>query len=398
MRGYGIMIAAFFTVSIAYAVRYGYGMLLPGMLDSLKITKTEAGIISSAYFITYTIFSPVLGLLSDRFGSRLLLTLFPALLAAGALLMAYVSTVLEASLVFALAGLGHAACWAPVVSLVQRWVGDRYRGTALAVTTMGSGIGIAAWSLWLPVIVERSSYREGWMQMGIFGFFVAALNFLLIRDPLRESAVQGSTFRNHGHEPSSYLQLLGCRSLWLVGVSYACIGFTVLVPFTFLSVYATGELQLSYDIATRFFTVLATAGIAGKLVLGILSDRLDRITVMMMCGLFLGSGCWGLVHCGDLGSKFFSAALVGIGFGAVWPVYAAAAVDFFPKSLAGGVIGLWTVFLGIGSILSPIICGWTIDTFATFSLAFNLGCAIAIVSVLLLFPLRKREEIISPGT
>lgn len=401
MRGYGIMIAAFFTVSIAYAVRYGYGMLLPGMLHSLKITKTEAGIISSAYFVTYTIFSPVLGLLSDRFGSRLLLTLFPALLAAGALLMAYVSTALEASLVFALAGLGHAACWAPVVSLVQRWVGDRYRGTALAVTTMGSTIGIAAWSLWLPVIVERSSYREGWMQMGIFGFFVAALNFLLIRDPLRESAVHGPTLRNrnHGcHEPSSYLQLLGSRSLWLVGVSYACIGFTVLVPFTFLSVYATGELQLSYGMATRFFTVLATAGIAGKLVLGILSDRLDRISVMMMCGLFLGSGCWGLVHCADLGSKFFCAALIGIGFGAVWPVYAAAAVDFFPKSLAGGVIGLWTVFLGVGSILSPIICGWTIDTFNTFSLAFNLGCAIAIVSVLLLSPLRKREEIISPGT
>lgn len=76
LRSYGIIVAAFFTVSIAYAVRYGYGMLLPGMLDALKITKTEAGIISAAYFCAYTVFSPVLGVLSDRCSARLLLTVF----------------------------------------------------------------------------------------------------------------------------------------------------------------------------------------------------------------------------------------------------------------------------------------------------------------------------------
>jgi MFS family permease len=81
LRGYGIIVAAVFTVSIAYAVRYGYGMLLPEMIASLPMTKTEAGLISAAYFGTYTIFSPVLGLLSDRCNARLLLTFFPVLLA-----------------------------------------------------------------------------------------------------------------------------------------------------------------------------------------------------------------------------------------------------------------------------------------------------------------------------
>ncbi|MBU1564115.1 MAG: MFS transporter [Proteobacteria bacterium] len=389
LRSYGIIVAAFFTVSIAYAVRYGYGMLLPGMLDSLKITKTEAGIISAAYFCAYTVFSPVLGVLSDRFNVRLLLTFFPALLAVGAFLMAYVTTVRDAALVFALAGVGHAACWAPVVALVQQWVGDRYRGTALAVATMGSGVGIAAWSLWLPIVVERSSYRMGWMQMGIFGFFVAALNFFLIRNPDRglSATTIDSPARRLNPTPT-YLQLLVSRNLWLVGMSYACIGFSVLVPFTFLSVYAMQELSLSYGIATRLFTIIAVAGLVGKLVLGILSDRFGRVLVMMLCGLLLGSGCWGLFHLDGLPGKYFCVTLVGIGFGAVWPLYAAAAIDFFPISLAGSVIGLWTVFLGVGSILSPILCGWTIDRYGTFSWAFDLGCAIALLSAVFLIPLR----------
>ncbi len=42
---------------------YGNGLLLLGMLDSLKITKTEAGVIPAAYFCAYTVFSIILGVL-----------------------------------------------------------------------------------------------------------------------------------------------------------------------------------------------------------------------------------------------------------------------------------------------------------------------------------------------
>ena len=46
-----VLAACFITVFVAFAVRYGYGIILPEMLDSLQITKTDAGVIFSAYFI-----------------------------------------------------------------------------------------------------------------------------------------------------------------------------------------------------------------------------------------------------------------------------------------------------------------------------------------------------------
>jgi MFS family permease len=390
LRGYGVIIAAFFTVSIAYAVRYGYGMLLPEMLVSLEITKTQAGVIYASYFVAYTIFSPILGSLSDRFDSRVLLTVFSAILAAGAMLMATVTTVAEAAVIFAIAGVGHAACWVPVVSLVQRWVDDKHRGTALAVATMGSGIGIAAWSLILPAIVARSNWQAGWIQLGLFGFFVAGLNYILVRNPGSGSddlSTISSSKEKKGSPGMTYSQLLSSVNLWLIGCSYLLIGFTVLVPFTFLGVYASEELQLPYATATRLFTVIAVAGLAGKMTLGVLSDRWGRIRVMMLCGCLLGIGCWGIVNVADLRLKICFVAMIGIGFGAVWPVYAAAAMDFFPKSAAGSVIGLWTFFLGIGSIISPIICGWSIDICGSYRWAFNIGSVVAMFSVALLLPL-----------
>jgi len=60
-RAIAIIIAGFFTVLVAFAIRYAYGLLLPHMLPSLGISKTEAGIIFSSYFIAYTLFE-LLGL------------------------------------------------------------------------------------------------------------------------------------------------------------------------------------------------------------------------------------------------------------------------------------------------------------------------------------------------
>lgn len=384
-----IITAGFFTVFIAYAIRYGYGMLLPEMLPALNISKAEAGVIYASYFLAYTIFSPIVGLLSDRYDVRILLTCFTALLAAGSFLMAYATTVLSASIFFTLAGIGHAACWGPVVALVQKWVPDHRRGAALAVTTMGSQSGIAFWSLLLPAIIGRYNWQAGWISMGCLGFCVAGLNFLLLGNPPDladrcRSGAPGGGPSVRGRTP--YWQLLRSEKLWLIGLSYLFVGFTVLVPTTFFCAYATEELHLPYAVATGFITVIAVTGLVGKLVLGIFSDKWGRIRVMMLCGILMGVGCWGMVATKSLAGIYTCCGLYGLGFGAVWPVYAAAAPDYFNKAAAGSVIGLWTVFLGVGSMLSPVVCGWAIDTTGTYAWAFNAGMICTVLSVLFLLP------------
>lgn len=44
----------FCTLFIAFGTRYSYGLLLPYLLTSLPISKIEAGVIFSAYFVTAT--------------------------------------------------------------------------------------------------------------------------------------------------------------------------------------------------------------------------------------------------------------------------------------------------------------------------------------------------------
>jgi len=77
-------------------------------------------------------------------------------------------------------------------------------------------------------------------------------------------------------------------------------------------------------------------------------------------------------------------AIFGFGSGAVWPLYALCAPDYFSKSRAGFIVGLWTLFLGIGFILSPIIAGWVADFSGTFMWSFVLAIITAMISIFLL--------------
>jgi MFS family permease len=396
-RGYAVIVAGFLTVAIAFSIRYGYGLLLPEMLGDLGISKAQAGAIYAAYFMMYTIATPVLGVLTDRFSYRLILMLFTALLGCGAGLMAFARTLWLACLFFALAGLGHAACWAPVAALVQKWVPDNRRGTALSVVTMGLGAGLPVWSVVLATLVKHADWRAGWLGLGGVCLVTAVLNFVLVRNPKTDS--------NHGDgslepKPSfwdSYRTIVKDPLFWTIGISYFFVGALVIIPYGFVPVFAREALGLPYAVVTRFVAVIALSGIVGQLTLGPLSDIIGRIRVMMICTLIMGTACLGLALSTKSWMVTLSCLFFGCGYGAVWSAYAAAASDFFPRAYTGGIVGLWTLLLGVGSMISPVISGWTIDMSGGYTWSFVLGMGLGLLSALVLLRVQTKQHVSSPS-
>jgi MFS family permease len=226
----------------------------------------------------------------------------------------------------------------------------------------------------------------------MFAFLVAVVNFLLVRShPEQKSSSHHptSTWFTHETVRETYKRLLYNRTFWFIGLSYLAIAFSILIPFTFLSIYVAQDLGMPYEAATRLIAVIAIAGVLGKLVLGHLSDTLGRIRVMMLCGALVATGCLGMAYFQGYITLVLCTFIFGIGYGAIWPVYAASAVDYFSKESAGSVVGLWTIYLGVGSMLSPVMTGWTIDATGGYAWAFIMAMISAIISLLLLLPISK---------
>lgn len=392
-RSIAVILASFYTVFTAFAIRLSYGLLLPEMLPSLEISKTEAGLIYSSFFISYTIFSPLLGLLADRFNLRVLLTLFLSILGIGTFLMGYSSSLIEACFFFALAGVGASACWSPVVTLVQRWISDRRKGFTIAFVDTGGASGIAISSAIIPLIVAAYDWRMGWKTLGMLAFSVAIINFFVARDnPLEKSNPRPSMIKVESNKEPSVMSsvVFGDAKFWLIGLSYLFIGFSTLIPYTFMSTYAVQELKLTYHVAARLITTIAVTSIVSKLALGSLSDVLGRIRAIIICEILVAISSLGIAYLQGIVAIHLFTAIFGLGHGAIWPLYAACASDYFPQKYSGSVVGLWTFFLGIGLIFSPLIAGWIADITGKFAWSFILALATSIISILLLLPYRKR--------
>ena len=152
------------------------------------------------------------------------------------------------------------------------------------------------------------------------------------------------------------------------------------------------ELSVSYATAARLITVIAIVSIAGKLVLGPVSDVIGRIKVIILCMTLIAIGIFGMGYSPSYPLLVGAIVICGFGYGPVWPLYAASASDYFSKDSTGSILGLWTVMLGIGLILSPILTGYTIDVTQSFHWAFIEATICAILSLILLVPVFRKTS------
>jgi MFS family permease len=335
-----------------------------------------------------------MGWLTDRIGGRKVISFFCIFLGGGTFFMGMANSFRSAALFYSLIGIGAAAVWVPIATLIQNWFGARKRGLVLGILSVSSGIGFGLMGLILPMIVLKYHWR-------VVCFFV---NGLLLRDqpekmcllPCGESGKSNQTVKgmNPAIQTVNYFDILRKRRFWIIGISYLAISYGVYAIIDFIITYGTIELQIPYRIASLLITVISFSGVFGGILLMGLSDYIGRrkslviiqtliaMTVLLVIlarnhifSLVLGIGCFGFL------------------FGAIWPMYAACVRDYYSKEVAGTVFGLLTIFYGVGTMLSPAITGYLADLTGTFRWSFGLGAFTCSVAALLIGFLERPENL-----
>jgi sugar phosphate permease len=394
-----ILSTSFLTVFIYYSIRLGYSILMPEMILSLKITKGEAGGIASSFFIAYTIFVPLLGYLIDRSNARLLLPLFSVFLAAGTFLMGKTETLFQACFAFFLVGVGGSAMWTPVVTLVQRWFGAPRRGLALGILSVGYAVGYGVMGLALPPLVSGFGWRTCWYILAAFALLLVPLNAILLRNRPRDlqlspwgeaPGVLSGAPRDESGTGISYGELLRLPSLWSAGISYFFIAFSSYLVNLFIVTYGVMELKFPFPQAAHLASTVAFSGIAGALLLPLLSDFIGRKKTVLIINASLTLSILLIIWAGDRWPALLAAvSIFGIFYASVWPMYAAAAADFFPREVTGTVLGFWTIFYGVSLILAPAAGGYIADLTGTFTRSFLVGVVSGTLATLFFLPVRK---------
>ena len=391
--------ASFITLFVTYSIRIGaYSVLLPEMIKDLRMMKAQAGMIKSAFSITYLLFAPLMGWLTDRIGGRKVISFSCLFLGGGTLLMGEAKSFAASAFSYGLVGIGAAAMWVPTVTLIQSWFGVKKRGLALGILSTSYGIGFGSMGLILPVIVSNYDWRAGWTILGIGGVSLFILNGALLRDrpnrmgllPWGESDVK-VTESVLPSKRMGYLDILKEQRFWIISISYLAISYGTYAMLDFIVTYGTMELQIPYRVASLFITVIAFSGVVGGILIMALSDYVGKKKSLAMIQALVSVSILLIIF----GGRSIWLQMVGMGcfgflYGAIFPMYAACARDYFPKEVAGTVLGLMTIFYGVGSMVSPVLSGYLADVAGTFRWSFGLAALVSLMSALLIGLLKER--------
>jgi len=393
---------SFITLFVNYSIRIGaYSVLLPKMIQDLDINMTQAGMIRAGYFLTYILFSPLMGWLMDRIGGRFVVSFFCLFLGVGTLLMGQASNLTTAIFFNGIIGIGAASIWTPISALIQKWFGGNKRGLALGILSPSYALGFGVMGIILPTIVEKYSWRMGWYLLGVSGLILIGMNFLLLRDDPEKLGLLpwGETAKLIPSPPLSktsfnYWAITKERTFWLIGASYLFISVAVYVVSDFIVTYGVVELKIPYPVASTFISILALTSIVGGFVFMTLSDYIGRVKSLVIIHSLLALSILLII----LAKDNMSWLRIGIGwfgfiYGPIFPMYAACARDYFPKEVAGRVIGLLTLLYGTGAMAGPILGGHLTDLIGSFRWSFGMGALAALLAGLIIAFLRSPEEL-----
>ncbi|MEM3550601.1 MAG: MFS transporter [Candidatus Bathyarchaeia archaeon] len=376
-----MLLLATLFLFIAYIVRFGYGVLLPRIVEDLQLSHMEAGLAFSLYLLMYSMFSVISGRLFDKIGAKVI-SLLCYIYGIGLMLMGFSNNYYMLALGLVIAGLGSSSSWTPIVALVSGSLPDQWRGRGIGLLEVGIRISHGATGLILPILALTLGWKTCWWIIAIL-MFIFGFVFQTVVEP------RHLTIRRI----AKYREVLLAKQFWLIGVSYSLMAFGSYVITTFIVDFLENEVGMPYIEASATVSVMGFMGIVGTLILTWLSDRIGRRKILAMCNAFSSiSLLFFFLSPQTAIIKSFLipiTAIYGIFYGALWPTYAACAGDAFSNSV-GTVVGLWTLMSGLSALIAPIIGGLTVDITKSYGIALQISCiTYALAAVLIILSLKR---------
>ncbi len=140
--------------------------------------------------------------------------------------------------------------------------------------------------------------------------------------------------------------------------------------------------------AVSVYSVEGLAGLGGRLLLGVLADRLGVKRVLIAGLLVQAFAMASYLFVSRLGEFYLLAVIFGTAYGGVMPLYAVLAREYFGRKIMGTVFGAATMLSSLGMAFGPLIGGWVFDTFDGYGWLFigSFAVGIGAVAVALAFP------------
>lgn len=249
----------------------------PQLVGEFGLTAGDLGLLTSAYFLTFSLAQPVLGVLLDRYGPRRVNACMMLVAAVGGVAFSIANSVATLTAARALIGLGCAVALMSSFKQMADWLPREKLPAANGLALAVGGLGALFASRPAELLLGITTWRILFVGLAAVTVGVAAFLWFGAPDKSRGGEADQSAPRtplNWWHEFSTMGQVLATARFWVA--AFVCAVY-VAVFYSLQGVWISGWLRdhLGYSNAqsANVLIWIALALIAGPLAAGWLAGR-----------------------------------------------------------------------------------------------------------------------------
>ncbi len=262
-RGAMFALAVLFSMNLLnYVDRYVFAGVGPSIIGELGFTKRQFGFLVSSFIVAYTIVSPVIGVLADRFDRRKILAFGVALWSVATVGTAFARSYNQMFLARAILGVGEASYGVIAPTLLADFFAPRRRGRAMGIFYLALPVGTAIGYGVAGLMEKFSTWPMAFWVVGPPGLILAILG-LMMREPGRGASDGATGPRAAPPRASDYLELLRTPSYLLNTAGLAAVTFTTGAFGAWIIAYLEYVHRTEHQQKPVFGVALALAGLTG---------------------------------------------------------------------------------------------------------------------------------------
>ena len=397
-NSYWIKVVAIFFIGwiLMYATRTIFNPIMGVVGEQFGLSNTQLGLANSIFFLTYAIAQIPFGIIGDKIGRKMIITVGFLLLAVATYFSGLATTFVLFLTIRAIAGIGQGAYYGPQFALSTEAIPKSKRTIGNAIINSGMAFGTSGGYLLSSKLVLENG--ESWSKP----FFIMALPTLIVG--LLFYTVLIEKLLRPGEEPEeetgpkekiSLKQIFSNRNLVAAFILCFTSIYANFVILTWLPQFLIAECGFTGASVGFTSSLVPWASIPGALLFARINDKTGatKKLVFLLVPLAILS-VFAIAFVTNRTLLISVLILYGLtGKLALDPIMVTFVTKHAPKSALGTSLSAYN-FIGMsGSILAPYVTGYLADTSGSMQVGFYLSCVLLAIGLFLFAFLAKEETL-----
>ena len=403
--GWLILAVCFFITLCGMGIRQTLGVFVLPMEGELGWTRAEVTRVLSIGILVGALSFTVVGMLHDKYGGRIVISVSLAIFGLSLILMGRISSLGMFLLIhgvigsFATSGISFVV----IHSMLARWF-QRKRTLVLSLSSAGGSMGALVFAPLSAYLIALSDWRIAFIILGVFilAVVVPLSAFLLRNEPSDigltpdgdnddlEGGPGAEIEREEGpFFTNNWREALKTPPFWQLSFAYVVCGITTNIISIHFVPYAE-EQGVNPITAATIFGVMMGLNSIGVLTAGFLSQKFEQKKVLALTYALRGVAYLALLTLGGLAGMWAFAVIAGMSWIATVPVTTSITADVYGIRNLGTINGLINLAHQLGGAVMVFLSGELYEMTGSYMLPFGIAGITLIAASFSAFSIREK--------